>query len=113
MGRHPAAGPFGSYFPDVWINTWGLYRSPSLLLGDNRMDDALPTVGVTMRFLALCQLHGSHRATVGLLAEGRRAGAPGLPGDDDWTRWNGAQVRAAVEYLENGRDAAPRAERPG
>ena len=77
------------------------------------MDDALPTVGVTMRFLALCQLHGSHRATVGLLAEGRRAGAPGLPGDDDWTRWNGAQMRAAVEYLENGRDAAPRAERPG
>ena len=48
------------------------------------MDDALPTVGMTIRFLALCDLYGSHRAAVGMVAEGRRAGAPGLPGDDDW-----------------------------
>ena len=32
------------------------------------MDDALPTVGMTMRFLALCDLYGSHRAAVGLVA---------------------------------------------
>ena len=36
------------------------------------MDDALPTVGMTMRFLALCELYGSHRAAVGMVAEGRR-----------------------------------------
>ena len=67
------------------------------------MDDALPTVGMTMRFLALCDLYGSRRAAVGLLAEGRRAGAPGLPGDDDWARWSGAQMRAVVDYLESRR----------
>ena len=71
------------------------------------MDDALPTVGMTMQFLALCDLYGSQRAAVGMVAEGRRAGVPGLPGDDDWTQWNTAQMRAAVEYLER-----RRAERP-
>ena len=76
------------------------------------MDDALPTVGMTIRFLALCDLYGSHRAAVGMVAEGRRAGAPGLPGDDDWTQWNATQMRAAVEYLESRRDAGPRAEHP-
>ena len=67
------------------------------------MDDALPTVGMTMRFLSLCDLYGSRRAAVGLLAEGRRAGAPGLPGDDNWARWSGAQMRAVVDYLESRR----------
>ena len=75
------------------------------------MDDALPTVGMTMRFLALCDMYGSHGAAVGLVAQGRRAGAPGLPGDDDWTQWNGAQMRAAVEYLESRLDADPGADR--
>ena len=70
---------------------------------DDEMDDALPTVGMTMQFLALCELYGSHRAAVGMVAEGRRAGAPVLPGDDDWTQWNAAQMRAAVEYLERRR----------
>ena len=76
------------------------------------MDDALPTVGITMRFLALCDLYGSHQAAVGRVAEGRRAGVPGLPGDDDWTQWNAAQDAGGVEYLGSQRDAAPRAERP-
>ena len=75
------------------------------------MDDALPTVGMTIRFLALCDLYGSHRAAVGMVAEGRRAGAPGLPGDDDWTQWNATQMQAAVEYLESRRDAGRRAHR--
>ena len=34
-----------------------------------------------------------------MVAEGRRAGAPGLPGDDDWTQWNAAQMR--VCFLTN------------
>ena len=75
------------------------------------MDDALPTVGMTMRFLAFCDLYGSHRAAVGRVAEGRRAGVPGLSGDDDWTQWNAAQMRAAVEHLESRCDAGPRSER--
>ena len=67
-----------------------------------KMDDALlPTVGMTMRFVALCDLYGSRRAAVDRVAEGRRAGVPGLPGDDDWTQWNCAQMRAVVEYPES------------
>ena len=89
------------------------HRQVSTTGSDNGMDDALPMVGMTLRFLALCDLYGSHQAAVGRVAEGRRAGVPGLPGDDDWTQWNAAQMRAAVEHLGSRRDAAPRAERPG
>ena len=27
-------------------------------------------------------------------------GAPGLPASDDWTAWDAAEMRAAVDYLE-------------
>ena len=64
------------------------------------MDDALPSVGITIRFLALCDRYGSQRAAVDTVAEGRRAGVPGLPETDDWTAWNAGEMTAAVKYLQ-------------
>ena len=67
------------------------------------MDDGLPSVGVTTRFLALCDQHGSQRAAVGVVAAGRRAGVPGLPLSDDWTAWNCSEMTAAIKYLQSER----------
>ncbi len=64
------------------------------------MDDELPSVELTTKFLALCDLFGSERATVGAIALGRRSGVPGLPERADWASWNAGEMRAAVEYLE-------------
>ena len=64
------------------------------------MDDALPSVGMTMRFLALCDQYGSQRNAVATIAEGRRAGVPGLPAGNDWCAWNAGQLKAAVTYLQ-------------
>ena len=63
-------------------------------------DDSLPSVDTTMRFLALCDRHGSHDAAVAAVARGRRAGVSGLPDGRAWPEWNAAQMHAAVEYLE-------------
>ena len=60
----------------------------------------LPSVALTERFLALCEHHGSQRLVVKLVAVGRGTGVPGLPETDDWTAWDAAQMRAAVDYLE-------------
>ena len=78
------------------------------------MNDGLPAVGVTMRFLALCDQYGSQRAAVGAVAEGRRAGVPGLPLSNDWTAWNCSEVTAAVKYLqsERSRPSTPVGARP-
>ena len=67
------------------------------------MDDALPSVGLTMRFLALCDRYGSQLAAVGVVAAGRTAGVTGLPLSDDWTAWNDAEMTAAVKYLQSER----------
>ena len=67
------------------------------------MDDALPSVGITIRFLALCNQYGSKRAAVDAVAEARRSGTPGLPETDDWTAWNASEMRAAVKYLQSQR----------
>ena len=63
-------------------------------------DDALPSVETTMRFLALCEQYGSNEAAVAAVEQGRRAGVPGLPDRVDWTAWNAAEMRAAVDYLQ-------------
>lgn len=34
------------------------------------------------------------------VAVGRSTGVPGLPASDDWTAWDAAEMRAAVDYLE-------------
>lgn len=67
------------------------------------MDDGLPSVGMTIRFLALCERHGSKRAAVDIVSEGRRAGVPGLPATDNWTAWNASEMTAAVKYLQSQR----------
>ena len=43
---------------------------------DVAQDDALPSVEMTMRFLALCDRYGSHESVVAGVARGRRAGVP-------------------------------------
>ena len=62
--------------------------------------DALPSVALTERFLALCQEHGSQRLVVGMVAVGRSTGVSGLPESDDWTVWGADEMRAAVDYRE-------------
>ena len=63
-------------------------------------DDALPSVETTMMFLALCDRYGSHEAAVAAVSRGRRAGVSSLPDRHDWPEWTVAQMRAAVEYLQ-------------
>ena len=68
---------------------------------DVRCVSELPSVALTQRFLALCEHHGSQHLVVKLVAVGRGTGVAGLPESDDWTTWDAAQMRAAVEYLEH------------
>ena len=60
----------------------------------------LPSVALTQRFLDLCEHHGSQRLAVSLVAVGRSTGVSGLPESDDWTAWDGSDMRAAIDYLE-------------
>ncbi len=64
------------------------------------MDDALPSVGMTIRFLAVCNRYGSRRVAVAIVADGRRQGLRELPDGNDWVTWNWAELGAAVDYLE-------------
>ena len=68
--------------------------------GGGSTPGALPSVALTQRFLTLCNEQGSQRLAVRLVAVGRSTGAPGLPASDDWTAWDAAEMRAAVDYLE-------------
>ena len=78
-----------------------------------RHDDTLPSVETTMRFLALCERYGSEASAVAAVARGRRAGVPGLPRRGDWAAWNAAEMRAAVDYLEQAGAAANESGAPG
>ena len=64
------------------------------------MEDQLPSVSKTMRFLALCDHYGSQGAVVGLVAAGRKVGVSGLPAHADWPAWDADEMQAAVKYLE-------------
>ena len=66
------------------------------------MGDTLPSVGMTVRFLSLCERYGSQRAAVGAVAGGRASGVSGLPGGDDWTAWNAGEM-TAVKCLQSRR----------
>ena len=59
----------------------------------------LPSVALTTRFLALCQQYRSEQLAVRIVAAGRSTGVPGLLANNDWTAWNGEEMRAAVEHL--------------
>ena len=69
---------------------------------DAAQDRALPSVEMTMRFLALCDRYCSHEEVVAAVARGRRDGVCGLPECDAWPEWNTSEMRAAVEYLSPG-----------
>ena len=68
---------------------------------DGGQDESLPSVEMTGRFLALCDRYGSDRGAVAVVARARRAGVSGLPERDDWTQWNAAEMRSAVDYLQD------------
>lgn len=61
----------------------------------------LPSVALTMRFLALCSQYGSEQLAISVVAAGCSAGVSGLPQGNDWTAWNADQMRAAVEHLQH------------
>ena len=67
------------------------------------MDEALPSVGTTKEFLALCERYGSQRAAVGAVDQARKTGVSGLPRSDDWTAWSAGEMQAAIQYLESRR----------
>ena len=67
---------------------------------DVEPDDVLPSVEMTMRFLVLCDRYGSEEAAVAAIVRGRRTSVPELPVRDDWPAWNAAEMRAAVEFLQ-------------
>ena len=60
---------------------------------DIGQDDSLPSIDTTMRFLALCDRHGSHDAAVAAVARGRRAGVSGLPDGRAWPELSGTRPR--------------------
>ena len=64
----------------------------------------LPSVALTVRFLAVCKDYGSERLAIRVVAPGRNTGVPGLPESNDWMQWDADQMRAAVEHLERKRD---------
>ena len=76
------------------LRAWPITGSGSCRVDDRDIDigqgDALPSIETTMRFLALCDLVR--------LARGR--GVPGLLDRGEWSGWTAAQMRAAVEYLQ-------------
>ena len=61
----------------------------------------LPSVGLTTRFLSLCQRYGSEQLAVRIVAAGRSTGIAGLPPNNDWKTWNAHEMRAAVEHLQH------------
>ena len=65
--------------------------------------NALPSVAMTARFLALCDAYGSQQLAIRIVAAGRTSGVAGLPGTNDWPEWNACEMRAAVEHLEHKR----------
>ena len=74
------------------------------------MEDELPSVSITMRFLDLCDHYGSQRAIVGLVAAGRKVGVSGLPGHADWPAW-GRRRDAGGGQVPRGSDEPQRRSR--
>ena len=79
-------------------------RGEDELPSSDRIDSGvneLPSVALTTKFLKLCQQHGSEQLAVRIVAAARSTGMPGLPQSNDWTAWNGDEMRAAVEHLQH------------
>lgn len=91
---HAKCTPTAHYWPSFGTR---YARGPG---GSDLHMNALPSVALTQRFLALCQDQGSQRLAVRMVAVGRSTGVSGLPESDDWTEWDADEMRAAVEYLE-------------
>ena len=65
--------------------------------------EEVPSVSLTIRFLAMCRECGDERLAVRMVAAGRTTGELGLPQSDDWESWNAKEMRAAIDYLERKR----------
>ena len=66
----------------------------------------LPSVSLTMKFLALCRQYGAERLAVRIVAAGRSTGVAGLPESDDWTAWDAGCTVISQRRLLGGRAAA-------
>ena len=55
---------------------------------------------MTKHFLALCEQRGSQRFALRLVAVGPSGGIAGLPASDDWTAWDGDEMRPLADHLE-------------
>ena len=49
----------------------------ALIDQEGQVDDGLPSVEITKRFMVLCEQYGSHKTMVWLIANGRTAPCPG------------------------------------
>ena len=63
----------------------------------------MPSVSLTIRFLAVCRECGDDRLAARMVAAGRPTGQLGLPQSDDRKSWNAKEMRAAIDYLERKR----------
>lgn len=78
-------------------------RTPAVGGHELRQPEEVPSVSLTIRFLAVCRACGDERLAVRMVAAGRTTGELGLPQSDDWKSWNAKQMRAAIDYLERKR----------
>ena len=65
--------------------------------------EEVPSVSLTIRFLAVCRECGDERLAVRIVAAGRTTGMSGLPQSEDWKSRNAKEMRAAIDYLERKR----------
>ncbi len=65
--------------------------------------EEVPSLSLTIRFLAVCRECGDERLAVRMVAAGRTTEKSGLPQGDDWKSWNAKEMRAAIHYLERKR----------
>ena len=78
-------------------------RTPPARGQEASQAEEVPSVSLTIRFLAVCRECGDERLAVRMVAAGRTTGELGLPRSDDWKSWNAREMRAAIDYLERKR----------
>ena len=78
-------------------------RTPAVGGHEGWQVEEVPSVSLTIRFLAVCRECGDERLAVRMVATGRTTGELRLPQSDDWKSWNAKEMRAAIDYLERKR----------
>ncbi|MCY3846266.1 MAG: hypothetical protein OXH69_22300 [Acidobacteria bacterium] len=77
--------------------------TPTVAGHEGWLAEEVPSVSLTIRFLAVCRECGDVWLAVRMVAAGRSTGESGLPRSDDWTSWNTREMRAAIDYLDRKR----------